>query len=191
MAPLFELRWGNEEEECGVMAIIFELAINFGDKVDAAGAAARTAREIMPTTLQAGRHSITLQPPVVIELGPYTGLSIMPIGVGYGAVGDHGIPRIKLTAAELTELAHQMYRLLANLDGYITAKVGWEPEMLLDPTELKSDWSDELHQGTVDGLVIADALYDELGLNDKYSVFRPGYRWIPYSGESPSALTAD
>jgi hypothetical protein len=49
----------------------------------------------------------------------------------------------------------------------------------------------ELADGMIDGLVLGQALHDELGLGDNYVEFQPGYLWIPYQGEKPSTLTAD
>jgi hypothetical protein len=59
------------------------------------------------------------------------------------------------------------------------------------PSELSSDRSDELADGTINGLVLCEALHAELGLGDNYVEFQPGYLWIPYRGEKPSTLTTD
>ncbi len=92
--------------------------------------------------------------------------------------------------AELTELGHQLYTLLARFDGYVAAKVGWNPEGFLELSDLKSDWTpDELSDGSIHGLVLSEALHAELGLGDDYVTFRPGYRWVPYRGEKPRPET--
>lgn len=106
---------------------------------------------------------------------------------------DGSLPRFQLTAAELTELGHQLCELLAQFRGYVAAKVGWDwdPESLLDPAELRCEWSDELNDGSIHGLVLSEELHAELDLSADYEVFRPGYRWLPYRGEESSALTAD
>jgi hypothetical protein len=64
-------------------------------------------------------------------------------------------------------------------------------ESFVDPEELKRDWAGELDDGTIDGLVLCQALHHALGLGGDYIEFQPGYLWIPYRGEPPSALTAD
>ena len=171
------------------MAICFELVVNFGDNVEAAQRAALT--EPRPMLLRTGTHQIPLHRPLLRTVDSYTELSIMPVAVGFGVVLDGTLPRIRLTAAELTELGHQLYRLLARFDGYVAAMVGWDPESLLDPAELKNELSTELAEGSIHGLVLCDRLHDELDLGDNYTEFQPGYRWIPYRGEKPGSLTAD
>lgn len=49
----------------------------------------------------------------------------------------------------------------------------------------------EVDDGGIPGLVLCERLHTELGLSADYTVFQPGYRWIPYPGEEPSHLTAD
>ncbi|BAK37673.1 hypothetical protein MLP_46590 [Microlunatus phosphovorus NM-1] len=171
------------------MAICFELVLNFGDNVEAAQAAART--DTKPWVLNAGGHRIPLHRPLLSTLGSNIELTILPVAVGWGVGLDGSLPRFPLTAAEFTELGHHLYDLLAQLDGYVTAKVGWDVEALLDPAELKAEWSQELADGSLDGLVISDSLRGELELSDNYVPFQPGYCWIPYRGEVPSSLTAD
>ncbi|MFC9896196.1 hypothetical protein ACFVMC_21115 [Nocardia sp. NPDC127579] len=171
------------------MAICFELVVNFGDNVEAAQAAALTTAK--PWILHAGVHRIPLHRPVLATTGSYIELSVLPVGVGWGVALDGSLPEFRLTAAELTELGHQLYELLATFDGYVTARVGWDPESLLDPVELEGEWSEELADGSLPGLVLCERLHGELGLGDDYVLFRPGYRWIPYRGEKPSSFTAD
>jgi hypothetical protein len=123
--------------------------------------------------------------------GSYIELSVLPVAVGWGVGLDGTLPRTRLSAAELSELGTGLYRLLARFNGYIAAKVGWDPEGFLDPEELKSDWADELANGAISGLVLCEALHAELCLGRNYVEFQPGYLWIPYRGEKPSGLTAD
>ncbi|MFI0928654.1 hypothetical protein ACH4TP_32835 [Streptomyces sp. NPDC021012] len=172
------------------MAIYFELVVNFGDNVEAAQAAALT--DPRPFVLRAGTHRIPLHRPILRTDESCIELTILPVAVGFGVVADGSLPRIRLTTAELTELGHQLYALLAKFDGYIAAKVGWDPESFLDPGDLKSDWTpDELSDGSIHGLVLSEQLHAELGLGDDYVIFQPGYRWIPYRGEKPGSLSAD
>ncbi|PXX60870.1 hypothetical protein DFR70_10961 [Nocardia tenerifensis] len=173
------------------MAICFELVINFGDNIDAARAAALTRTTPRPTTFAVGDHHIPLHTALLRADGPFIELSLVPVAVGHRVALDGTIPRFDLTADELTELGRQLYGLLAGFDGYVAAKVGWDPEDMIDPVELRTHWLDELEAGDLDGVVLCDAFYEELGLGDNYDVFRPGYRWVPYRGESPSSLIAD
>jgi hypothetical protein len=172
------------------MAICFELVVNFGANAEAAQAAALANPS--PMTLQAGSHRIPLHRALLSRTGSYIELSVLPVSVSWGLPMDGTLPRTRLTATELTELGHGLYRLLATFNGYVAAKVGWDPEGFLDPADLSSNWADELADGTINGLVLCEALHTELGLsdNDNYVEFQPGYLWIPYRGEKPSTLTA-
>lgn len=171
------------------MAICFELVVNFGDDIEAAQAAALT--EFRPFVLRAGAHRIPLHRPMLRTEGPYIELTFIPVAVGSGVAADGTLPQTRLTAAELTELGHQLYTLLTKFHGYVAAKVGWDPETFLDPVDLKTDWADELNDGTIHGLVLCDSLHGQLGLSDDYADFQPGYRWMPYQGETSSSLTAE
>ncbi|WP_157875918.1 hypothetical protein [Peterkaempfera griseoplana] len=171
------------------MAICFGLVVIFGDDIEAARAAARI--DPKPWVLRAGAHRIPLHRPMLAKVGGYTELSILPVAVSWHCGLDGSLPRFQLTAAELTELGHQFYELLAQFRGYVAAKVGWDPESLVNPAELRDEWSAELNDGSLHGLVLCDTLHAELGLSSDYEVFQPGYRWIPYRGEEPSGLTAD
>ncbi|WP_435177095.1 hypothetical protein [Actinacidiphila sp. bgisy145] len=171
------------------MAICFELVVNFGDNAEAAQAAA--LRRI-PSVLEAGAHLIPLHRPMLRTEESHIELAILPVAVGHGVLADGSLPRFRLTAAELSEVGHQLYTLLAQFDGYVSAMVGWDPESYLDPGELTSDWTpDELSDGSIHGLVLSEELHAELGLGDRYVTFQPGYRWIPYRGEKAGSLSAD
>ncbi|MFE1247711.1 hypothetical protein [Streptomyces sp. NPDC058735] len=171
------------------MAMCFELVVNFGDDIEAAQAAARIDPESW--VLHAGGHRIPLHRPMLAKASGYIELSVLPVAVSWHCALDGSLPRFQLTAAELTDLGHQLYDLLAQFRGYVAAKVGWDPESLLDPVELRNEWSAELNDGSLHGLVLCDKLHTELGLSADAEVFQPGYRWIPYRGEEPSSLTAD
>lgn len=171
------------------MAICFELVVNFGDNAEAARAAALVNPN--PLTLRVGGHWIPLHRALINRTSSYIELSVVPVAVGWKVALDGTLPKTGLTAAELTELGTGLYRLLAEFDGYVAAKVGWDPEGFVDPEELKTDWAAELAAGTIDGLVLSQSLHDHLGLGDSYVEFQPGYLWVPYRGEKPSTLTAD
>jgi hypothetical protein len=171
------------------MAICFELVVNFGENAEGARAAALT-NPGPAMILQAGSHQIPLHRASITH-GSYIELSVVPVSVGWNVSFDGTLPRTELSAAELTELGTGLYRLLAMFSGYLAAKVGWDPEGFVDPAELESDMAGELADGTIDGLVLCQALHSELGLGSNYVQFQPGYLWIPYRGEEPSMLTSD
>ncbi|WP_297619622.1 hypothetical protein [Nocardia sp.] len=173
------------------MAICFELVVNFGDNIDAARSAVLSQAVSWRTTLDAGNRSIPLHTPLLRTDGPYVELSVLPVAVGLGVALDGDIPQFALTAAELTELGHQLYQLLATFDGYVAATVGWDPEVKINPNWLKGGWIAGVGAGAADGLVLCDALHAELGWGDEFAVFRPGYRWMPYRGETASTIYTD
>lgn len=167
------------------MALCFELVVNFGENAEAAREAALTLPD--PLTLRAGRHRIPLHRMAPHRTSPAPGISyielpVIPVAVGFGVGPDGTLPRTKLSVAELTGLGNELYRLLAKFDGYVAAKVGWDPEGFLEPPEL-GDLAEDLAEGSVDGLVLCEAVYGELGLGSNYVEFQPGYLWIPYEGE--------
>jgi len=171
------------------VAISFEPVVNFGDNIEAAQAS--TLTHPWPFVLHAGAHRIPLHRPILRSTESHLELSILPVAVGFGVLANGSLPRFRLTAAELTELGHQLYGLLARFDGYVAAAVGWDPEPFLDLGDLKSDRTDELRNGSIHGLVLSEPLHTDFDLGPEYVVFQPGYRWIPYRGEKPGGLTAD
>jgi hypothetical protein len=180
--------------------MIFELVVNFGQNTEAARSAASwnpDARSSPVTTLPAGSHRIPLHRPHM-TFGPgfeseetHTELAVIPVGVGLRLPMDGTVPRFRLTAAELTELGTGLYQLLATFDGYLAAMIGWDVDSFVDPEYIAG--TEELETGWWKGLVLCEALRDELGLagNPCYVPFQPGYVWVPYRGEKPFGLTAD
>lgn len=175
------------------MAIVFELVINFGSDRDAAAAAGHLVAAHPP--LSAGHYHIPLHEPLLSTVRGYHGeayleMSIIPVGVGWKVGFDRDRERLRLTAAEFSELGHGLYRLLMGFTGYRAAQVGWDPEGRVDPAELREDRADELAAGQLPGLVLADDLCQHLH-GQGFVPFVPGFVWIPYQGEHPSTLTAD
>jgi hypothetical protein len=182
------------------MAMVFELVVNFGQNIEAARSAAPSdmvKRRSATTTLQAGSHRIPLHRPTMMMSdgfeteSTHIELSIVPVGVSWRLAMDGTVPRFKLSAGELTELGNGLYRVLETFDGYLAAAVGWDVESLVDPEYLEG--TEELQNGAYSGLVLCEALRDELGLggNPHYVQFRPGYVWVPYRGQRSSWLTTD
>lgn len=165
------------------MALCFELVADFGDDVEAARAAAGVEPWVF--TLQAGAFRIPLHRPMLSTAGPSAQVAILPVAVGHGVVADGSLPRFDLTEAELQQLGLGLYGLLARFEGFVTAMVGWDPECFLDVDDLNADWSEELADGTLTGLVLADHLRGRLSLGPAWVPFRPGYSWLPYGQQSP------
>jgi hypothetical protein len=164
------------------VAILFELVVNYGRNEQAAQDAARMATTHPP--LRAGRHRIPLAAPVLRtvearEGEPYLEMAIVPVGVGFRP----GWERLRLTAGELSELGHDLYSLLSTFSGYRVAMVGIDPEILVDPVELRMDWADELADGSLTGLVLAEDLHRSLPESRGFVPFSDGFVWIPYRGE--------
>ncbi|MFE2584578.1 hypothetical protein [Streptomyces sp. NPDC059378] len=160
------------------MAVCFELVVDFGDDAEAARAAAFGAP--WPYTLRAGAFRIPLHRPMLSISGTNTQLSVLPVAVGHGVAADGSLPRFNLTESELMELGRGLYGLLERFEGYVAAMVGWDPEGFLDVDDLAADWSEELADGTLPGLVLADHLRTRLSLGPAWVPFRPGYLWLPY-----------
>lgn len=167
------------------MAIVFELVVHYDE--DAADL--RRARDLFAAwpPIAAGQHRIPLHAPRAraTGLGRYE-LSIVPVGVSQGNGMDGTLPRLALTEPELSELGAGLYRILAKLDGYRCAAVGWDPEHLFDEDpgdEAESDWREEIEAGYLQGLVLCDALREALSIDSpRLEVFAPGFSWVPYQG---------
>jgi len=175
------------------VAIAFELAVNFGSDEAAAHAACELVIGAAPLT--AGNQQVPLHEPLLhlvqAEDGSqYRLMTVLPVGVGWGVAIDRGRERRSLTAAQLTDLGHGLYGLLGRFRGYQVAQVGWDPEGLVDPVELRHEQVDELAAGTLPGLVLAEDILPDLR-GSGFVPFRPGFVWLPYAGERPSTLTTE
>jgi hypothetical protein len=176
------------------MALVFELVVNYGQNHAAAEQAVRVAAAHPP--LAVGGHRIPLHPPSMstihsAEDGSYLELSVVPVGIGSGVPLDRNRDRLHLTGEELSDVGRGLYSLLAKFRGYRAAFVGWDPETFVDPTELRTEWAEELSAGELSGLVLAEELHRLLPHSRGFQPFAPGHVWIPYTGERPSSLTAD
>ncbi|WP_018352469.1 hypothetical protein [Longispora albida] len=170
------------------MAVTFMLAINFGDNERDADQAVKVASSIWPAPT-AGQHQ--LAPSYVSKLRiekagepPYWEVSVCPRQISYGPVFDQGRKRIPLTAAELSALGWHLYDVLLSCTGYRAAIVGWNPESYISLAELNSDYSEDLADGTIPGLVISSELKEQLPPSPALVPFGPGFAWIPYEGET-------
>lgn len=170
------------------MAVIFELVVNFGDDRSAAERAVAMVAATDPIPL--GEHAVALHPASLgMVRSPVDGeahleLSVLPAGVGWGVPADAGSERRELDPGELSRLGHGLYGVLSRMDGYRAAVVGWDPEGYVDVAELRRDWSAELADGALPGLVLADDVLATLPMASGFRPFRPGFAWIPYRGEN-------
>jgi hypothetical protein len=93
-----------------------------------------------------------------------------------------------LTSGEITRIGHALYDLLRGFSGYRAAVVGRDPESQVDPEDLEADWRNG-DPPRHDGLVLADDLCERWRHGQKWTVFTPGYRWLPYSGSKNPRVT--
>jgi len=168
------------------VALAFELVINYGQNLAAAAEACRVANTHPP--LRAGKHEVSLHPSLLREVmasdgGRYLEMSVLPVGVGYNVALDRNKPRLSLTLEELNELGNGLYGLLSRFTGYLAAKVGWDPEPLIDLGDLRQEWLEELADGALPGLVLADEIRQSFPPSRGFEVFSAGFTWIPYEGE--------
>lgn len=166
------------------MAFLFELVINYGDDRAAAEHAGRLLGGRPPLT--AGPHRVPMNVPMIRNVRDTAGEPYLELAVDLARVGWRGAAHpeapLSLSAGELSELGRGLYSLLAELSGHRVAQAGWDPEFFADPVELRQEWAEELAEGLLPGLVIADDL--QLGVPTRGFVpFTPGFLWIPYEGE--------
>ena len=113
------------------MAIVFELVVHFDEDGEALRTAFATFGGWPP--LEAGKHRVPLHAPKICSTGVGRfELSVVPVSVSHGNGMDGTLPHLALTKAELSELGQGLYRILARLDGYRAAAVGWDPEDIFD-----------------------------------------------------------
>jgi predicted secreted protein len=168
------------------VAIIFGLAVNFGDDRDAA----QRARQLVQTArpIQAGDRSTALHPPFVHDTTSadgtrYIEFTVVPVGVGWGVPRDAGVERAVLDRIGLSALGHGLYALLSRMEGYQVAQVDWDPERFVDLAELRAGWSEDLTQGDMPGLVLSTEARRSLQPTTGFEPFGDHHEWIPYRGE--------
>ncbi|HEX3791015.1 MAG TPA: hypothetical protein VHW44_24345 [Pseudonocardiaceae bacterium] len=88
-----------------------------------------------------------------------------------------------LDAVQLGTLGRGLYRMLSLVDGYLAAKVGWDPEGFVGLAELRLDWTDELAPGELPGLVLSTSARQQLPPPTGFQPFGNDCEWIPYRGE--------
>lgn len=156
--------------------MVFELVVGFPLR-DPAAVRARAAAEAHARVQVRGAEV-----PYDVRVADMRHRGVTVVGVCVPGIDPPVWPQdwdSEATACELRATAGQLYELLRTLDGYLLARVGWDPEESVDPhlvgTRLAEDglWK-------LEGLVIADALATEWGVEALLEPFTPGYRWHPY-----------
>ena len=110
-----------------------------------------------------------------------------PQGVSLGAASTPWTE----SAAQLDEVAAQLYAALTDLQRFTCAIAGWEVADLFLPdadsgyADLRVEPRDFLSEGW-SGLVISDSLWASLDRPTTFQPFCPGYVWLPYRSLSIS-----
>jgi hypothetical protein len=167
------------------MAIVFELIVHY----DEDGPDLRRARDLFASwpPIVAGQRRVPLHPPRIRTTGlGRLELRVVPVSVSKGNGMDGTLPRLALTEAELSELGSGLYRILAKLDGYRCAALGWDVEDLFDEEpgdEAESDWCDGIEAGYLQGLVLSQAVRQELSIDSpRHKDFALGFSWVFHQG---------
>ncbi len=167
------------------MAIVFELVAYFGADLKAAQDFSKHISE-KSFEIQVEEHTIGIHRPILNRIQEKGGdayqVSIIPKRVGYAVSLDQQLPRIPLTSSELSELGNNLYDLIRDAPGYQIAVVGWDIEHLASYQELKNEWSEELAEGVLDGLVLSSELKSVLPGANHFEPFDSKHFWIPYGG---------
>lgn len=84
-------------------------------------------------------------------------------------------------AALMTAEGHRLYECLRSAPPtYRYALTGVET----DGFRLFDELVDDVGLARLPGLVLADELWEAVGRPEAFELFAPGYRWIPYEGET-------
>lgn len=165
-----------------MVAVIFELVLSFDFDADDAVAAATAHVEATGGVGVRGVHVPFGDPSISRLTGkahPYIEFSVHPRGIGYPPRAPMDVR--SLTDEDITQVGHDLYRVLRGLRGYRAAAVGWDPESLVDVDDLQADCLAG-YPPLVDGLVLAENVRARLGLLDRWEPFVEGYWWLPYRG---------
>ncbi len=132
-----------------------------------------------------------LTPPSIAEFksslgADYIEFSVSPQGIRYGgARPPDPVDARTLTSEELSSLGEQLFELLRRFNGYDAAAVGWDPEGIVDPNEMKDYVLLDGSGYRPHGIVVSNLLAEHWELDERFEPFVPGYRWIPYTGSTP------
>jgi hypothetical protein len=155
------------------MAMLFGLWVAYDDE-----AAAKAAYRAMGRWIPMPIHNR-------VSLFPPWGRQTDRQRVVYITAHEASLPApYRFEADELSEIGCRLYDLLTSLDGYSAAQVGWEADDRVEINELRVRWYEDIIAGKMHGLVLSEATLSEFPDASGFVPFAPGYRWIPYAGET-------
>jgi hypothetical protein len=163
------------------MAVVFELSLSFEEAIAEAEIYAGTLLG-NPPSIFLGQREVTFHPPFLsqktIHGKPHAEVSIVPKYVSHGLPHDGG-KRISLTAEELSSLGEKMYTLIHGYSGFRLGLLGWDVDWL-NLNELRDEWSPEIVDGAMHGLVVSCDLVNQLPKSSHFVPFDESHVWIPY-----------
>ena len=159
------------------MAVVFELVVNFGTNESAVSRAEEVCR-----THQALRFKdaqLGLRGPWITRFtNAYIEFSVGVEGLNMGGPRHPAVDAYHVEKADLRLVSEQLYELLQLFDGYLVAQVGWDPEGDVNPEELREQVAESGTTG-FNGIVLAEQLARNLGLDTSMEPFTPGHLWFP------------
>jgi hypothetical protein len=161
------------------MAEIFGVWVAYNDE-----SAAKVAYEAMAGWLPLRVRNRTAGGVVSVSLFPPRMTRTDEQWIVYLRAHEASRPPYWFAADEMSDIGRRLYDLLATLDGYSAAQVGWEADDRVDIDELRMGWREEVTAGRMQGLVLSEATLAEFPGAVGFVPFVRGYRWIPYAGES-------
>lgn len=167
------------------MAIVFELVADFGGDQDSA-ASCRQWFDSRIAPVEIDQYTINIHRPLILGY-PYSHptqfqVSVIPANVGCAVALDDTGDHIPLTDEQVSRLGSALYELLRGAPHYQLAMVGWDVDCLLDIAELNRDWSAEIQDGSLSGLVVHRSILDQLPQSSHFAAFDDDHVWIPYTG---------
>jgi len=165
------------------MAVIFELLVDFREDEKAAQAFSDWLTG-QPNQITVAGQTIELHRPLLQRTRQWGidnfYISLIPVGVSHGFGWDLGKPKIPLTKEELIELGQNLYDRIRGVPDYQLAMVGWDVDNWLSLEELKADWTKEISDGSLKGLVVSKKIMPELPASKHFVPFDNDHDWIPY-----------
>lgn len=161
------------------MANIFELVVNFDRNAESVERAQAVCDEA--ASLRLGSIELPLRTSITSFAGE-DGYIEFSVGCGIQHGGVRPPPEVnasELTTDELVAIAQQFYDLLRRFEGYVIAAVGWDPEEIVNPGELRSRLS-ESGLDRLDGFVLSGAIAAKLDVKPSLQPFSIGFVWLPF-----------
>ncbi len=165
------------------MAVVFELVVDFREDEKAAQAYSDWLVG-QPNYTTAAAKRIELHRPLLQRTKQWGidnfYVSLIPVGVGHGVALDVQKPKISLGKEEFVELGLKLYDRVRGVPHYQLAMVGWDVDNWLSLEELKADWTKEISEGSLKGLVVSKTVLPELPTSEHFAPFDNDHDWIPY-----------